>query len=90
MSPEDRKQFDELKRKVAALESATNIQFIGNIKRYALNESVTSDATGSNSGLSTSVRNAADSGSEDVAKAYDKSVRLYLLNGQSILVGGYN
>lgn len=90
MSPRQAQLLENLEKRVNALERGESIEAIESIKRRALSDTVTSDATSSSSSLDIDVRNAADSGSETVAKQYDKAVRLYLLNGQSILVGGYN
>lgn len=90
MSPDDRALIQDLTKRVNQLENCTSVGFVENIKRFALEEAVSSDATSGTGGTTVSVRNAADTGAQTVAKEYDKTVRLYLLNGQSILVGGYN
>jgi hypothetical protein len=90
MTPQERQEFEILKRKVESLERVENIPFIENIKRRVAVTGITSGAITAATSITESVRNSADTGSETVAKDYDGKLQVTLSDGTVKYIGIYN
>lgn len=88
MTPIERQEFEEMKKRVASLESVSNPSFIKELQRRLANGVVSIETGASTTGTSIAVRNAADTGSETVAEEYAGVLTIYK-NGQSIGRIGY-
>ena len=97
MTPAEKREFEELKALVQTLYKVENVPFIENAKRrittpvlldLGVNEVVSKEGIGSTSGLLKGVtENGVDSYS--VAKAYDGSITVRDVNGNSYKLGYY-
>lgn len=84
MTPQERQEFNDMKKRLAAIESVRNVAFVRELQRR-LSEGVLTIETGaSTSGTSVAVRNSTDDGSETVANDYAGAINIYQ-NG--ILIG---
>lgn len=89
MNPADRKRFERMERILNSIVQVEDVQFIENLKRRA-GDSVRSDLETTAGSITTSVRNAADDGSESVASEFDGKVKIFLSDGTLRYIGVYN
>lgn len=93
MTPDERREFEELKRMVRNLHGVTDVPFIENAKRRivprGLDAVVSKNADGTASGLSQSV-NESGAASYGVAAEYDGSLTVADVDGNLYKLGYYN
>lgn len=89
MTPEDRQRLDTLEKLVQELYRVENVEFIENIKRRG-GTGMKSDTIAAATTITTAVRNAADNGSENVAKVPDGKLKVTLSDGSVKYIGLYN
>lgn len=88
MTPQERQEFNDMKKRLTDLESVRNVSFVRELQRR-LSEGVLTVETGASAvGTTVDVRNAADSGSETVANDYVGVLNIYQ-NGTLIGKVGY-
>ncbi len=90
MTPQERQEFEALKRTVESLTRVENIPFIENIKRRVAITGITSGAITGTGTITETVRNAAGTGTEVVAKDYDGRLQITLSDGTIKYIGIYN
>jgi hypothetical protein len=90
MSPRERQEFEELKQTVASLTRVEHIPFIQNIKRRVIRQGIVSRGSDAAISINESVRNAAGTGTEAVAKDYDEKVEVTLSDGTTRFIGVYS
>lgn len=88
MTPEERTQFNDMKRRLEALERVESVQFIENVKRRG-SQGITADGETSTATIIKAVRNAADTGSTNVADEPDTKLKIILPNGTVYYLGAY-
>lgn len=89
MTPQQEQRLNQLEALVQSLLRVENVAFIQNIKR----RTTTGIASGTLSGggtITEAVRNAADTGSENVAKNPDGKLQVTLGDGTVKYIGVYN
>lgn len=90
MTPQERKEFNEMKQMLENIRSAEDVIFIQNAKRRVAGGTVSAQSGASTTGTSVAVRNAADTGSETVAEQYDGVLTLTDNLGNTYRVGYYS
>ncbi len=90
MTPQEKQEFESLKKLVESLVRVENIPFIENVRRRVAITGMTSGSISAATTITESVRNAADSGSETVAKDYDGKLQIILSDGTTKYIGIYN
>lgn len=91
MTPEERREFNTLKKTVEALKTVTDVPFIEELKRRVIPPGIRAGAPDDPDDLTETVRNSADTGSATVAKDPDNKLPLYDTKGVLIgFVGIYN
>ena len=89
MSPEQKIEFDEMKRTLTAIKEVLDVSFIENVKRrISVPEQVLFDADSSTSGIQQAV-DEAGSASYNVAGAYDDA-KIITLAGINYKIGVYD
>jgi len=89
MTPEQKIEFDEMKRTLTAIKEVLDVSFIENVKRrISVPEQVLFDADSSTSGIQQAV-DEAGSASYNVAGAYDDA-KIITLAGINYKIGVYD
>lgn len=97
MSPQDRQEFERMKKELAAIKSVMDIPFIEEAKRrvvvpefsrLGLTEIVSKTGTGNTSGVLQAV-NEGGSGTYDVPAEYDGTITVRDVDGTSYKLGYY-
>jgi hypothetical protein len=97
MTPEEKREFEELKRKVDALQRVEDVAFIENGKRritrpviidLGITEVISKETTGTTSGTVRSV-NEAGASSYSVADVYDGTITIRDISGATYKLGYY-
>jgi hypothetical protein len=97
MTPQERQEFEELKRMVRDLHGVTDVPFIENAKRRIVNPRITDlelettiskETTGNTTGVHKSV-NEAGASSYSVADSYDGTIIINDREGNSYKLGYY-
>ena len=89
MSPQQKIEFDEMKRTLTAIKEVLDVSFIENVKRrISVPEQVLFDADSSTSGIQRSV-NEAGTSSYSVAASYDDA-KIITLAGINYKIGVYD
>lgn len=88
MTPQERLEFEEMKRTLRAIQSVQDVPFIENIKRRGAQGLVAGDLSSASS-INTTARNAADNGSVAVASDFDTKLQILLPNGTVYYLGAY-
>lgn len=93
MSPQEKREFEELKRIVRNLQSVTDVPFIAEAKRRiavpVLGEAIIKESTGTTAGT---LRSVSESGADSysVADAYDGTITIEDALGNTYKLGYYN
>lgn len=87
MTPKDRQEFNDMKKRLESIESVRNVSFVRELQRR-LSQGVLTIETTNTTGTTVAVRNAADTGSETVANDYAGAINIYQ-NGVLIGKVGY-
>ena len=90
MTPQERQEFDTLKAIVRTLVEVTNVPFIEGLKRRALSDAAKIGITASPTSITIAVRNAADTGSQNVAKVPDGKTAIIDASGAVKYIATYN
>ena len=88
MSPLQEQQFKEMQRRLNDIERVTNTSFVAELIRRLGDSNVTLSA-GSLTGLTISVRDVTDTGSETVAAEYTGAIVLTDQQGNQYTIGTY-
>lgn len=88
MTPQERNEFDRMKREIRDIQQATDTKFVAELLRRIGGVKLTLE-TGSLTGTTIAVRNATDTGSELVAGDYDGVIELSDANGNTYRLGYY-
>lgn len=88
MTPKQLAEFEDMKKRLANIESVRNVSFIKELQRRLASGLVAIVDGASTSGTAVAVRNAADDGSETVADEYNGVMNVYQ-NGVLIGKVGY-
>jgi len=84
MSPQDRQEFEKMKRDIEAIRTMTDRTFFAELQRRLAGVSILIEDGASTSGTTQVVRNSSNTGTEVVAEEYTGVANLYL-NG--VLLG---
>jgi hypothetical protein len=88
MTPEQLKEFEDMKRRLELLERVENVAFFKSLERRLASTLTLTDGADS-TGTTISVRNAADTGSETVADNYGGVLTLTDARGNTYRIGYY-
>jgi hypothetical protein len=92
MSPQEKREFDEMKTKLDALSRVLDVDFIENAKRRialpVLGDSIQKDTVGGTSGTTKFV-NEGGASTYDVAKAFTGTVTIKTADGNTYKLGYY-
>lgn len=88
MTPDEKRQFDELKQIVRAICAVEDVPFIESIKRRGA-QGLSFGGTQVATSISQSVRNAAGDGTTTVAAQPDTKLQIVLPNGTVYYLGAY-
>lgn len=89
MTPQERLEFENMKRDLENIKTVRDVSFIAELSRRLSGTKLTI-RDGSLTGTTISVRNSADNGSETVADDYDGVVELIDGAGNVYRLGYYN
>jgi hypothetical protein len=89
MTPEEKKEFEDIKRTLASITQVRNISFVAELQRQLTQGFISVEDGASTTGTSIAVRNAADSGSETVADNYAGVLTLTDTQGNTYRIGYY-
>lgn len=93
MTPEEKREFNELKRTVANLQRVTDVSFIAEAKRRiaipVLGEAIVKESTGTTAGTLKAVAEGG-AGNYNVADAYDGTIVIEDALGNTYKLGYYN
>lgn len=89
MNPQERLEFEQMKRDLENIKRATDVSFLAELSRRLAGTKITLES-GSLTGTTISVRNATDTGSESVADDYDGVINLIDGAGNVYRIGYYN
>lgn len=89
MTPQERQEFNQMKRDLENIKRATDVSFLAELSRRLAGTKITLES-GTLSGTTISVRNATDTGSEVVADDYDGVINLIDGAGNTYRIGYYN
>lgn len=88
MSPQERLEFERMKRDLENIKRATDVAFVSELSRRLAGGTFTI-SPGSISGTTIGVRNATDTGTTTVAGEYDGVIVLRDANGNTYRLGFY-
>ncbi len=88
MTPQERLEFNQMKRDLENIKRATDVSFLAELSRRLAGTKITLES-GSLTGTTVSVRDAADVGSETVADDYDGVINLIDGAGNTYRIGYY-
>lgn len=89
MTPEEKKEFEDIKRTLASITQVRNTSFVAELQRQLTQGFISVEDGASTTGTSIAVRNAADSGSETVADNYAGVLTLTDTQGNTYRIGYY-
>ena len=88
MTPQERLEFNQMKRDLENIKRATDVSFLAELSRRLAGTKLTLE-TGSLTGTTIAVRNSTDTGSETVADDYDGVINLIDGAGNIYRIGYY-
>lgn len=88
MTPQEREEFNDIKKRLAAIESVRNVSFVRELQRRLSDGVLTIENNVSLTGTTVTVRNSTDNGTETVADDYTGAINVYQ-NGVLIGKVGY-
>lgn len=88
MSPDQLREFEQMKQQLRDIRNATDVVFLGDLKRRLSGIQIVIEDGASATGTTVAVRNATDDGSETVAEEYTGVASLYI-NGTLLGKIGY-
>lgn len=88
MSPQERQEFNQMKRDLENIKRATDVSFLAELSRRLAGTKITLEP-GIVSGTTITVRNSTDTGTETVANEYDGVVDLIDGAGNTYRIGYY-
>ena len=84
MSPQERLEFEEMKRTLENIKRVTDVSFVAELSRRLAGIQIRIEDGASATGTTVAVRNATDTGSETVAEEYTGVANLYV---NDVLIG---
>jgi len=88
MTPQERLEFNQMKRDLENIKRATDVSFLAELSRRLAGTKITLES-GSLTGTTIAVRNSTDTGSETVADDYDGVINLIDGAGNTYRIGYY-
>lgn len=88
MTPQERLEFNQMKRDLENIKRATDVSFLAELSRRLAGTKLTLES-GSLTGTTIAVRNFTDTGSESVADDYDGVINLIDGAGNTYRIGYY-
>lgn len=88
MTPQERLEFNQMKRDLENIKRATDVSFLAELSRRLAGTKITLES-GSLTGTTIAVRNSTDTGSETVADDYDGVINLIDEVGNTYRIGYY-
>lgn len=88
MTPQERLEFNQMKRDLENIKRATDVSFLAELSRRLAGTKLTLES-GSLTGTTIAVRNSTDTGSETVADDYDGVINLIDGAGNTYRIGYY-
>ena len=89
MNPQERLEFEQMKRDLENIKRVTDVSFLAELSRRLAGTKITLES-GTLTGTTIAVRNATDTGSEVVADDYDGVINLIDGAGNTYRIGYYN
>ena len=88
MTPQEKLEFNQMKRDLENIKRATDVSFLAELSRRLAGTKITLES-GSLTGTTIAVRNSTDTGSETVADDYDGVINLIDGAGNTYRIGYY-
>jgi hypothetical protein len=90
MTPEQLQRLETIEKTLKDIKEVLDISFIKNLERRVKFEKITSDGETVATSITQAVRNAADTGSVNVAAEPDTKLKIILENGDVLYLPAYN